>query len=248
MAERERDYKKVIRNLLAKAEHPNTPRAEAEAAAAKAAELMIRLGIDQATAREEAGKRPEDVEMLRLKLQDDHGTVLLQAFNPIAKAMGAETIAIDGDLIMVGTVSLLNNLDMILKVVEIQMYGAANAAGEEYFAKLKKQHPTWSEDRIGDTTDSWVWDFFRGYGEGVAEKIRSKRQMIIDESPSNALVLRKDDVRIKDAYNKQFPSRGSVRVRAIHDNSAYSRGHAAGRKADLGDGHVAGRTAGMLNG
>jgi hypothetical protein len=244
----ERDFKKVIRHLLAKAEHPNTPRAEAEAAAAKAAELMMREGIDQASVREKEGRKPEDIEMFRLKLSDEHGTVLVKAFNPIARAMGAETIVIDTDLVMVGTVSLLNNLDMILKVVEIQMYTAANAAGEEYFAKLQKQHPTWSEDRVGDATDTWVWDFFRGYGEGVAEKIRRKRQMIIDESPGNALVLRKDDIRIKEAYEEKWPKRGWLGGHRIGNTGAFEQGHAAGQKADLGDGHVAGRMAGMLNG
>ncbi|WP_242882605.1 DUF2786 domain-containing protein [Actinomadura litoris] len=243
-----RDYKKIIKGLLAKAGHPNTPRAEAEAAAAKAAELMMREGIDESQVRQEEGRAPEEIEIFKLQLPGDHGTVLVKAFNPIARAMGAETIVIDSDLVMVGTVSLLNNLDMILQVVEIQMYNSANAAGEKYKDKLKAQHPTWSENRVGDATMSWVYDYFRGYGMGVAEKIRKKRQTIIDESPSNALVLRKDDIRIKEAFNKQWPSWSPLGGHSISDHGAFGEGHAAGQRADLGDGHVAGRMAGMLNG
>src|SRR5436190_20861206 len=50
-----------VRALLAKAEHPATPRPEAEAAHAKAAELMMRYTLDEAALRAERGGGPDPV-------------------------------------------------------------------------------------------------------------------------------------------------------------------------------------------
>src|SRR5262249_18029054 len=49
------------RALLAKAEHPATPRPEAEAAHAKAAELMMRYALDEAALRAAHGEGPDPV-------------------------------------------------------------------------------------------------------------------------------------------------------------------------------------------
>ncbi|MFB9837757.1 DUF2786 domain-containing protein, partial [Actinoallomurus acaciae] len=55
------DHESRVRALLARAEHPETPEAEAQACAAKAAELMMRHAIDEAALRARRGEGPEPV-------------------------------------------------------------------------------------------------------------------------------------------------------------------------------------------
>ncbi|MEU6033987.1 DUF2786 domain-containing protein [Actinomadura sp. NPDC047616] len=241
-----RNYKKMIKALLDKAEHPNTNPEEAAACAAKAAELMMRFGIDAAQLRKESGRKPEDIEMFTLELPGDHGTVLIEALYPIAQAMGAKCVVIDGDLVMVGTVSMLENLEILLASLQLQMIGSSNAAGDAHEAKLRKQHPDWDDELIADMTDRWVWDYIRGFGRGVAEKIAKKRQIIIDESPGNELVLQTEQDRIRAQFHKMFPHLRPMRQQGYSSAAAQREGFAAGKMADVGDGYVGGQATRAL--
>ncbi|KAB2344865.1 DUF2786 domain-containing protein [Actinomadura rudentiformis] len=237
-----RDIKKTIQGLLAKAKDSAVTREESEALMARAAELMMRYGIEQAELRQEQGRKPEDITMFTLDLPDDHGDIIVEALWPICKAFGADGVQIGPKLTLVGTVSMLDNLEMLLAALQLQMIGSANLAGDEYEKKLRKQHPSWSDDRVWDFTDRYVWDYIRGYGRGVAVKIADRRQVIIDEAPGNALVLRTEADRIKAAFKERFPNTTTARGTRYTSEEARAAGFAAGRQADIGDTRVGGNS------
>ncbi|MGI5201659.1 DUF2786 domain-containing protein [Spirillospora sp. CA-108201] len=234
------DYVGKIQSLLAKAEHPNTPREEAEAAAAMAAKLMKAKGIEEAQIREARGDAPEEITILILELPTDHETVFFETVYPMLKAMGAEAIcdSYSGEMTVVGTRSLLASIEILIASVQLQLVGAANKAGDEHEAKLRRQHRDWSEDRIADMTDQWVWDYIRGYGLGLGDKIRARVGDLADEAPGNALVLRTEADRIRDWYKQAFPHTSKLKGQRVKNTDAIAQGRQDGRNTDIGDTRV----------
>ncbi|WP_141575885.1 DUF2786 domain-containing protein [Actinomadura sp. WMMA1423] len=235
-----KDYVGTIRALLNKAEHPNTPREEAEALAAKAAKLMKAKGIEEAQIRAARGDAPEEVTLLILELPTEHETVFFETVYPMLKAMGAEALCdtYSGEMTVVGTRSLLASIEILISSVQLQMVGAANKAGDEHEAKLRRQHRDWSEDRIADVTDQWVWDYIRGYGLGLGDKIRARVGELADEAPGNALVLRTEADRIRDWYKQKFPHTGKLSTQRVRNGDAIAKGRQDGRNTDIGDARV----------
>ncbi|MEV5710122.1 DUF2786 domain-containing protein [Actinoallomurus sp. NPDC052274] len=242
------DYAKKIKALRAKANHKNTPPEEAQALLAKVAELMMRHSIDEAALREERGDAPEEVTVATLDLPKEHGTVLMDAVYPMILAMGGEAIVIKDVFTMVGTPSLLENLTTLFISLNNQMVTAANKAGDVHEAKLRKEHPRWSDDLINDKVDQFVWDYVRGYGKGVADKIRARRGEVINEAPGNALVLQTEEERIKAAFDLMYPHRKSMRGEALRNFDAIEAGRRAGRNADIGDTRVANNATRAIGG
>jgi hypothetical protein len=243
------DYTNRIKSLLAKAQHASTPRAEAEVAAAMAAKLMLKHGIDEATARAERGTGPEEIIMDHMDLPGDHGTVLVEALAPIVFAMGGQAVfaSHSNRLTIVGTDTLLDSLASLLTCLTLQMVSASNKSGDQAEKQLRANHPKWSDDQIFDSVDEHVWDYTRGFGKGVADKILARRGEVIDESPGNALVLQTEADRTKAAFARMFPNVGALRPKKVGDWAAQAAGRAAGRKADLGDGRVTGNMVKALS-
>lgn len=236
------DYVGKIQALLAKAEHPNTPRAEAEAAAAMAAKLMKAKGIEEAQIRETRGDDPEEITLLIIELPTDHESVFFEAVAPMLKAMGAEAICdtYKGEMTVVGTRTLLGSIEILIASVQVQMVGAANKAGDEYESKLRVEQPRWSDDQIGDATDQWVWDYFRGYGAGLAEKIRARVGDLADEAPGNALVLQTEADRIRQWFRQAYPHTSPLKGQRVKHGDAVAKGMQDGRNTDIGDTRVDG--------
>ncbi|MFI0406606.1 DUF2786 domain-containing protein [Actinomadura sp. 3N508] len=240
------DFVGKIKALLAKAEHPNTSPAEAEAYMALAAKLMKAKGIEEAHIRETRGDDPEEITLLVVELSIDHGTVMCEAVSPMIKAMGAEALynSYTGELTVVGTRSLLGGIEILIASVQIQMIGSANKAGDEYEAKLRRQNPHWSYGQVGDAVDQWVWDYIRGYGGGLAAKIRERVGELADEAPGNALVLQTEADRIRNWFRQQFPNTVPLKGQRIQNADAIRRGARDGRNTDIGDTRVNGGASG----
>ena len=234
------NYQKRIEALLAKANHENTPREEAEAAAAKAAELMTRYGIEEGQLRKDRGEAAEDeITSDYYDLGDDaHGKALIEAINPIAQAMGAETVVVNGELTLVGTTSMLDNIATLIASLEMQMVTASNKATEEYGNKLKRNSPGMLASTVRSYCDRYLRDYVRGFGQGVAEKIRARRDEIRKESKGNEIALRTEHDRVWAEYDRMFPHRGRTRGLGYSNEDAVFRGRAAGRSADVGDSRV----------
>lgn len=234
-------YTRKIKALLAKAKHPNTPAEEAAVAASMAAELMMRHGIDESQLRDSEGRGPEEITLMDMELPDLWAKALQTGIGALAKSIGAQAIIVEaGTITMVGTQSMLDNLETLITCLEQQLVTASNREGDQQEAKIRKAHPNWSDNQVGNAVDRWVDDYIVGWGLGVAQKIENRRNAIADEAPGNALVLRTEADRVRDAFNEMFPHRTSARRRQ-RDMGAVSAGHRDGQNADIGGGRVSGK-------
>ena len=241
-------YASTIQSLLARAEHPETPKEEAQAAMAMAIEWMERHNIDQTQLREKQGKAPEEITVETVELTKDFGAAFAHALYPLIKSLGAEALLVGDVLTVVATPTLLNNLWTLLAVMNVHMVDAANRAGDEHDAMLKKRHPRWSENRTNGIVDSHVTDFVFGYGQGLAEKIAKRRAAVMDEAPGNKLVLQGETERIKAKYKELFPNTRKGKGGGIRSQEAVEQGRVAGRAADIGDARVTGDAVKALAG
>lgn len=236
------DYVGKVKALLAKAEHPNTSPEEREAATAMAAKLMRAKGIEEAQIRDSEGRDPEEITLLILELPTDHGTVMVESLWPMIQAMGADGIINTGtgEMTVVGTKSLLDSITVLVTTVQMQMVGAVNTQGDAHEIKLRKAHPDWTDEQIWDETDRWVWDYARGYGKGLADKIRARVGELKDEAPGNALVLQTEADRIRRWFKQKFPHTGTIQPERMRNRDAIAQGIQDGRNTDIGDTRVDG--------
>lgn len=242
------DYARKVRALLAKAQHPNTPQAEAEAAMAMASELMTRHRIDKMQLREDKGLAPEEVIAEAIDITKGHGEILANAVYPLILSMGADAVLVGNVFTVVATPSLLENIWALFAVMNLHMISTANTAGDEHQAMLHKRHPRWSDERIADIADQYVWDFCIGYGKGLADKIKNRRKAVIDEAPKNALVLQTEEDRIKAKFRDMYPRLSKGKKLTVRNFDAVEKGYAAGQAADIGDARVTGDTTRALAG
>ncbi|MGH3157036.1 MAG: DUF2786 domain-containing protein [Streptosporangiaceae bacterium] len=238
-----------VKALLAQAEHPGTPPAEAQAAAAKAAELMMRHAITEAQLRADTGKPPEPVGRLDYTVAGTggHGRARTAALTAITRAYGCRTVTFGNDarnnprtIGIIGTQSTLAALRVLLPSIEMQMHMAARAATRAYGTELRAAASWESPAERRTLTTAFYRDYLRGYGLGVADQIDRTRTSIAAETTTNgtstALVLAGDTTRIQAEYTRQFPTLGKApRPLPVRHSGALRQGHADGGRADLGD-------------
>ncbi len=240
-----------VKALLAKAEHPATPRAEAQAAAAKAAELMVRHAISEASVRAEAGRSPEPIELdcYDIPGTGGHGKARAAALAAIATDYGCEVAVYGNDasrytrrLLMVGTQSSLAALRILLPSIELRMESAARAATRAYGKQLRAACSWQSRADRRTHASAFYRDYLRGYGYGVADKIRAMCGEISREAAGTgtALVLAADAARIRAEFAREFPRLGRTRAERHRHPGAQAQGREDGRRADIGTHHVSG--------
>ena len=242
------DYGRKARALIAKANHPNTPQAEAEACTAMAAELIIRHKIDKSKLREEEGKAPEEIKVETIDLSKDFGTMFAYAIYPLIRSMGAEALLVGEVMTVIATPSLHDTLWTLLGAMNVNMVRSANEAGDKHEALIKRQNPRWSDNKIGPIVDNYVAAFVVGYGKGLAEKITKRRKAVIDEAPGNKLVLQTEQDRIQTKYKELFPNARTGKGLSLQNQDAVEAGRKAGRAADIGDARVTGDAVKALAG
>jgi Protein of unknown function (DUF2786) len=235
--------------LLTKAEHPGTPEAEAQAAAAKAAELMVRHGISEAAIRADAGRNPEPVGLDSYDISGTggHGKARAEALAAIATDFGCEVAVYGNDssrytrcLLMVGTQSSLAALRILLPSIELQMETAARAATRAYRKQLRAACSGQDSYERRTHAAAFYRDYLRGYGYGVADKIRAMRSEITREAAGTgiALVLARDAARIRAEFAREFPKLGRTRPERHRHPRAHAQGRAEGRRVDIGRHHI----------
>lgn len=248
------DHEGRVRALLDRAEHPETPEAEAQACAAKAAELMMRHAIDEAALRHRRGEAPEPVVYWEHVVHggDGHARARSAGLAAVIVACGGEC-AVRGDgthrqditLLAVATRSARDALVLLLPSLTLQMDGAGARAADAYIAG-------YPEDLFRRRSDRTRWrngylrSFLVGYGDAVAERIAAARGRLRDETAGGprqapgALVLARDDARVRRAFSARFPALGRARRQRVRLDG-FSAGRHAGRLADIGSGTVGGR-------
>ncbi|SEG83983.1 Protein of unknown function [Thermomonospora echinospora] len=237
-----------VRALLARAEHPATPRPEAEAAHAKAAELMLRHALDEAALRADQGQVPDPaVYWERIAPGGGgHARARTAAAGAVIKAYGGR-YAVRGDgtrgqditLLIVTTRAARDALLLLLPSLELQMEGAGRRETDAYMATVPKDAFARRSDR-----SRWANNYFRafivGYGDAVARRIEQARQGLLAQDgggSSRALVLAGEDRRVAAEFAARFPELGRPRVQRLRADG-YRAGRVAGDRADLGDGRL----------
>jgi hypothetical protein len=237
-----------VQGLLNQANGAGVTDEEAQAFAAKAAELMARHALDEAVVRADSGQKPEAIKTLRFEVsgQGWHGKGRAALVWRVALAYGCEAIT-EANLMngkprwvhIVGTTSAVNALELLLPSILLQAEANGAKATREHMAKVRDTYDTQANANIARRV------FFRSYlpafGEGVAEKIENARTKIAEEvaNTTGALVLVTDRDRVKAAYEKQYPSRSKVPADS-HDSAGATAGRRDGRNADTGQTRVGG--------
>jgi hypothetical protein len=242
------DHEGRVSALLARAEHPETPEAEAQACAAKAAELMMRHAIDEAALRARRGERPEPVVHWEHVVHGGDGhararsaglTAVIRAYGGLCALRGNGTHRQDVALLVVATESARDALALLLPSLTLQMDGAGARAADAHMSG----YPEEAFRRRSDRTrwrNGYLKAFLVGYGATVAERVAAARGRLHDDDlggPGNALVLARDDERVRAEFAARFPALGRAgRQRVRRDG--FTAGRHAGRFADLGSGAV----------
>lgn len=236
-----RNMADTVRKLLAQAEDPATTEQEAQAFAARAAELMTRHALDAAVVRADKGQKPEAVTLLKFTVsgQGYHGKARASLVVKVAQGYGCE-VATQGDklnssdrwVLIVGTASACKALELLLPSVIVQ-------AEQNAFAKTRK-HMDGKEFDTPANKNIARRDFFRsyleGYGAGVGRKIAAARKVIKKEvaDTPGALVLVTDADRISKDFAERFPVLRKGRGSKI-DVDGYLTGQRDGQQADTGE-------------
>lgn len=243
------DQEGRVRALLARAEHPETPEAEAQACAAKAAELMMRHAIDEAALRARRGERPEPVVYWEHPVAGGDGhararatgmTAVIRAYGGVCALRGDGTYRQDITLLVVATSSAREALTLLLPSLTLQMDRAASRAAEAHMREFPEELFRRKADRTR-WRNGYLKAFLVGYGDRVAERVDAARGLLRDGGgeEASALVLARDDERVRAEFEARFPVLGRAREQRLR-RDGFTAGRDAGRFADLGSDHVPG--------
>lgn len=241
------DHEGRVRALLARAEHPETPESEAQACAAKAAELMLRHAIDEAALRESRGEAPEPVVYWEHVVfgRDGHArarsaglTAVVRAFGGECAILGDGTYRRDVTLLTVVTRSARDALALLLPSLTLQMDGTGTRAADAHIRCYPEQVFRRKADRTR-WRNGYLKSFLVGYCDVVAERVARARGRLREEPPAapGALVLARDDDRVRAAFAERFPVLGPARGQRVRGDG-FAAGRHAGRFADIGTGAV----------
>lgn len=246
-----------IRQLLALAEHPDTPPKEKEAAFARAGMLMLKYEIEEADVRRSASQQEEQIILYdhAVSGRGGHGKERAWALGDVAEAMGCETAYRSNGagngvrwVRIVGPASTIENLKILLPAVLLQM-----ESGAAQVARIRaRELPTWlaPHERARETA-TIRRSFMRGFGTGIKDKLESARSDFGEQlhnaaasgdqtSASQELVLIDRSQRVVAEFKRLFPKLGKPRAPKHLDTDAFRQGVTAGRRADLGDNRLGG--------
>jgi Protein of unknown function (DUF2786) len=235
-AERQRKTIEKVAKLLALAADPRTPDGERQSAAAKAADLMTRAGIDEAQLRAARGEGPEPIEVYPYAVAGGggYGTARASVACRIGEALGCRVALKTAPTprpctaVIVGAAADLATVRALVPLILTQAeHAAGTAAG-------------WQPER---RRPSFVRSFLIAYGQTVAARIRERRGTLAEEAAAAGtgadLILADRDQRVRAVYQDKFPDRTQIAVSGASEAGRYA-GRRAGHLANLGDAGIAG--------
>jgi len=231
-----------IAACLALASDEGAPIGEREAAAAKAAALMAKHGINEAQAAAARGDAPEGITSHPVALVngDGHGKARAFLAAKVAEAMDCKAIHMQRSgspkpsrsytVAVLGATSDVQSLRLLLPLILAQAQAAAATTTTPEQRQRRDFFPA----------------FLLGYGEAVAARIAERRAPLVDPStnPGAAVILADRAARLDAFMAERFGELGSVNASTGTGRDA---GHAAGRRANLGDPSVTNATGRELS-
>lgn len=220
----------TIAKLLAKAESTNHP-AEAEAFMAKAEELMLKHGIEQAMLQHGPGTKRDEIVTVRITIRNGHGYAaamasIVHALAPSFSVRTLQTILNDGGRIvfLIGHKSDVAQAETLANSLTAQ---SRTQALYWWKTEGKATHPY--------ATDNQAYlarrEFIFAFASGVRSRLEETRNRVVEETGS-ALVL-VDRVQAVDGWIDENMKVGKGRrtSRRTGGWAARQAGHAAGREA-----------------
>lgn len=203
-----------VRAILERANHPNTPQAEAETALALAYRLMQKHGLEESDVARTRDKRSPDARITSKTVtitgpyRVRRGTLfhILATSLSCADYRDMETGSRDAvTMVAFGTADDLFALDTL--------FAAADLLALRSMPK-------------GDRR--WRTSWWHGFCAGVEQKLRAEHRGIVRESPGAGLVLVERTERAQRVMRESTPHLHSSRSSFVSDRDAYGAGRAAG--------------------
>ncbi|MBX6749330.1 MAG: DUF2786 domain-containing protein [Micromonosporaceae bacterium] len=217
-----------VRKLLAKAEDPACPPAEAAALNDKAAELIAKYGVDQALLA--AGSPEADPVADRvIRLDPPYALDKAGLLAVVAAALRCHSVrrkqwdrgAYVHSIHLFGCVSDLERTEILFTSLLVQAsYGLAAA-----------HVPPW--EPVATFRRSWLAGFTQAVGQRLREAERRASSAAESGAPSMALVLADRDDRVARRVAEVYPRLGRAAPRRLMGSGGRD-GYAAGQRADLG--------------
>ncbi|GLY51314.1 DUF2786 domain-containing protein [Lentzea sp. NBRC 102530] len=242
-----------VQALLNQAKDSGVTKEEAQAFAAKAAELMTRHALDAAIFKAENDKRPDVIKLLRFEIsgQGYHGKGRAECAAAVAEAYGC-SVAFEGNImnsktrwvLIVGTASALSALEVLLPSILDQAELRGRVEATAYRQEVKADYET--EQELNRARRVYFRSYLAAFGAGVAYKITEFRTDLAEEvaETSGALVLASEAERVAAKFEKLYGS--NLKTVAPDKVSLDGRadGFRAGRTADTGQSKLkSGKTA-----
>ena len=209
-----------VRLILERANHPNTPQAEAETAIALAFRLMQKYNLNDADVkqREQINSQSDEIEAIEHSIFGPYRVRRGSLFYVIAEAVSCACFR--------------ENRDVGTDEVRMVAFGTARDqhALEVLFlaAELLALRTMPSGDRRFRT--SW----WHGFSSGVGKKLTKERTAIFKESPGSQLVLIERYERASSFMFAAEPSLSNTGSSFINNTDAYGAGHSAGMSFSTG--------------
>jgi hypothetical protein len=216
-----------VRKLLARAEHPTTPPAEAEACSAKAAELMARHLIDQAML-DPTQARTEHPLARTVDVESPYSMGKAVLLDEVARAFGVRVV-FGADRRADGRRCTLFGFATDLAMAEL-LFTSLLLQASTAMRMASQGHP-----RVKAFRRAFLFGYAAEIGKRLRDATATAARDAADARPGTDLVLVDRRARVDAAFAEQFPALRSIRPRVSSGNGLMA-GRAAGAEADLSAG------------
>lgn len=206
-----KNHKERIHALLALAQHPNTPQAEAETALALASKLMQKHGLSSDDVNDESDVENSEVVMRIFHVPGPYRVRRVNILNAIAlmhSCVGYRDFDDNDACVMV-----LYGRDVDITAA-YTLFCAADLMGARLLPRGNR---------------SWRTEWWNGFQRGIQEALAGARSEFIEETPGAGLVLADRMTRARHEMQTTAPPLRGGYTYSDTSSQAYSSGKNAGR-------------------
>lgn len=228
-----------IRKLVAQANDSGTTEAEAEAFAARAAELMARHGVEQALLDSARDPKDDPLEHKAIVLEAPYGHERGLLLSGIGRALSVKVYWNRRGATLVGRRSDIERTEQLY--TQLLLFAVTHLK-QPVDVGWRRYDPTESRIYTQQYRKSWII----GFAQMIAVRMyRAHKKAVEDAAPGSALVLA-DRLDVAVAHGKKlFPDAGVHKDRAIRNKAAFRAGVAAAESADIGQTRIGPRRAAL---
>jgi hypothetical protein len=237
----------LARKLLAKAADPAATAEEADIYNVKAAELLVRHGIDEALLAASGNGPGEQIEAREIAIERPYGLSKGNLLHAVAKVNNAEVVLTTvgkGSWATVHHATLVgypSDLDRVVFLYTRLLMQAAPLMLKKPPVEIDSDGQRWTLN-----TSAYRYDLLEGFRVAVQQRLQAAHDRTVQEvqaqdgGQSVALVLRSRAWDV-EAFVANTLSDAKAGARRTPGQSGFARGYQAGRNADLQHTRVDGR-------